>query len=420
MDNSILDVAVVGAGHAGLSISFYLKQNGNKHLVFEKSKIGNSWLTQRWDSFKLNTPNKMNLLPGVENNFNDPDGFWSAKEYVAFLESYVENFELPVLKNSKVLSVEKLNGSDHFLLVVSQSGNEKTYQSKNVVVASGCQNKKIVPGIASKISPQIKQMHASEYRSANLLPAGGVLVVGSAQSGVQIAEDLIDAGKQVFISTSKVARIPRRYRGKDIMDWLTLSGFMDHLKDEITDPQMFNMTQPQVSGVGPRGRTVSLQSLAKKGAVILGKMEKAEDDKVNFQPNAAEHVKFGDMFSQQVKNMVDEAINEFKMDAPPPEIDPADIPDEEASCASQETALNLKENNISSVIWATGFNGDFSYLKLPVFDSDGTLIHSNGISGIKGLYFLGFPWLRKRKSGVVLGIDDDAKFISEKLREELN
>jgi putative flavoprotein involved in K+ transport len=216
-----------------------------------------------------------------------------------------------------------------------------------------------------------------------------------------------------------VGRGPRRYRGKDIVDWLNLIGFNDHRPEDLPDTQMLKMKQPQISGVGPRGRTVSLQSLAKKGAVILGKMKNAYGDHVDFEPNAGNHVKFADAFSLKIKKMVDEFIDKSQMEAPLPEIDTADLPDENADCVSNDTSVDLKEHNITSIVWATGYNGDFSYLKLPVFNSDGTLKHNNGVSEIEGLFFLGFPWLRKRKSGIVLGIEEDAKFISEQLMMQL-
>jgi putative flavoprotein involved in K+ transport len=248
-----------------------------------------------------------------------------------------------------------------------------------------------------------------------LIPDGAVLVVGSAQSGMQIAEDLINRGRKVFISTSQVSRVPRRYRGKDIVDWLVLTGFYDIQTIDITDPRLLAMKQPQVSTVGLRGHTLSLQALARNGAVILGKTEAADAGTFFLQPDAAAHIKFADESSKKIKEMINEYIQKSNLYAPPPEEDPDDDPDETASCASSVTSINLKENNITSVIWTTGFVGDFSYLKLPVFDDSGILKHHNGISDIEGLYFLGFPWLRKRKSGIIMGIREDAELTAEKL-----
>lgn len=415
MNASVSDVIVVGAGHTGLSISYHLKKHNVDHIVFEKGKIGDSWHNQRWDSFKLNTPNKWNLFPGQESIFSDSEGLCSASEFVAFLEGYSAKFQLPVVENSEVISVESVPGSKEFSVHVSENGSVKNYRCKQVVVASGSQNKKNIPSFARNISPEIFQLHTSEYRNASSLPDGAVLVVGSAQSGIQIAEDLIYEGKKVFISTSKVGRVPRRYRGKDIVDWLIFTGFYDQHTTDVADPQILIMKQPQVSTVGVKGHTSSLQALAKNGAVILGKTENADAVTVFLKPDSASNVKFADESSMKVKEMIDQYIQKSQLYAPPPEVDVGDDPDETAACASDVTSFNLIENNITTIIWTTGFVGDFTYLKLPVFNDNGMLRHHNGISDINGLYFLGLPWLRKRKSGIILGIREDSEYIVEKL-----
>ena len=415
MNTTVPDIIVIGAGQAGLSISYQLKQLHLNHIVFEQSRIGDSWRNQRWDSFKLNTPNKLNLLPGQENVFSDAEGFCSAQEFSALLEEYSRKFQLPVVEDCKVLAVESISGSKDFSVSVSENGFVKYYRAKQIVVASGAQNKMNIPPFAENISPEIFQLHAGEYRNGSMLPEGAVLVVGSAQSGVQIAEDLINRDRKVFISTSQVARVPRRYRGKDIVDWFILTGFFDLRTIDVTDPQILLMKQPQTSSAGLRGHTSSLQALARNGAVILGKMENADAVTIFLQPNASAHVKFADEFSMKVKSMINEYIKKSEQYAPPPEKDYADEPDENAVCATVATSLDLKENNITSIIWTTGFTGDFSYLKLPVLDDNGKLKHVDGISDIEGLYFLGFPWLRKRKSGIILGIKEDAEFIADQL-----
>ena len=415
MNASVLDVIVIGAGHAGLSISYHLKKLHLDHIVFEQAEIGNSWRNQRWDSFKLNTPNKFNLLPGQENTFADAEGFSSASDFVCLLHDYSKKFDLPVIEKSRVLSVEYVSGSKYFSVCVSENGSAKYYFSKQVVIASGGQNIKNIPSFAKNISEEVLQLHTCEYRNASLLPEGAVLIVGSAQSGVQIAEDLIESGRRVFISTSQVARVPRRYRGKDIVDWLMLTGFNEVKTTDVTDPQILTMKQPQASGVGVRGHTVSLQSLARKGVVILGKIDNADADTLFIKPDAAANVKFADEFSRKMKVMIDEFVQKSGLKAPPAEIDIDDQPDETAECASGIASFGLQETNITSIIWTTGFLGDFSYLKLPVFNNYGILKHTEGISDIEGLYFLGIPWLRKRKSGIILGIKEDSEFIAKKL-----
>ena len=417
MNASANDVIVVGAGHAGLSISYHLKDLHLNHLVLEKGSIGDTWHNQRWDTFKLNTPNKWNLLPGQKNMFPDSEGFCSATEFAAFLEGYSSKFQLPVIENCEVVSVECAPGSKIFSVYVSENGTAKNYQCKQFVVASGAQNLKSIPSFFRNISPEIVQLHTSEYRNASLLPDGAILIIGSAQSGVQIAEDLITRDRKVFISTSQVPRVPRRYRGKDIVDWLVLSGFYDLQTIDVTDPLILKMKQPQVSTVGLHGHTLSLQGLARNGAVILGKTENTDGADILLQPNAVTNIRFADEFSKKIKLMIDDYIQKSQLYAPAPEEDPDDDPFESASFASHSISLNLKENNITSIIWATGFTGDFSYLKLPVFNGNGMPGHNKGISDIEGLYFLGLPWLRKRKSGIILGIEDDAIFIAKQILE---
>jgi putative flavoprotein involved in K+ transport len=415
MSSQALDVIVIGAGHAGLSISYHLKKHHLSHFVFEQGQKGNTWRKQRWDSFRLNTANKVNLLPGQENIFPDSEGYCSATEYVSLLEGYCKTFNLPVIENSRVISVERIKNSIGFSVQVKQNDAVRQFFAEQVVVASGGQNVKYIPSFANNVLSGIIQLHASEYKNAALLPPGAVLVVGSAQSGMQIAEDLISNGRKVYISTSMVGRVPRRYRGTDIVDWFNVTGFNHVLTSEITDPKILLTRQPQVSGVGTRGHTLSLQSLAQQGVVILGKIKNTDAANVFLEPDAAANVIFADNFSKKIKVMIDDFIDKFHVKTAAPEEDIADKPDVNASCASGVTTLSLQENNITSIIWTTGFVGDFSYLKLPVFQESGSIKHLNGISDVEGLYFIGVPWLRKRQSGIIPGIREDSEYIADKL-----
>lgn len=409
MNKSVLDAIVVGAGHAGICVSYYLAKQGVSHLVFEQGRIGETWRSLRWDSFKMNSANKLNLLPQQAAYFEDPDAFASAPEFALSLENYAKQVNLPVKEYCPVLSVHK--DEDCFRVTVSEDGNVMTYFSRQLVIASGGQNTIRIPDFAKNITKSIVQLHASEYKNANQLPDGNVLVVGSAQSGTQIAQDLLRSERKVFLSTAQVGRIPRRYRGKDIFDWLVQIGFYDICTDDVTDPSLLKRKNPQVSGAGERGKTSSLQSLARSGAMILGRADSAQSDTIFFQPNAPLYVKYADEFSLHVKRLIDEYIQKNSVSAPSPEIDLDDIPDEHASCASALTKLNLQEHAITSIIWTTGFSGDFSYLKLPVLNDENLPRHNNGVGTINGLYFIGLPWLRKRKSAIIMGISEDAEFI---------
>ncbi len=414
-ESHVTGVIIVGAGHAGLSASYYLKQYGVEHIVFEKGKVGESWRSQRWDSFKLNTPDKLNTLPGGDYEGKNPEGFCSAKELTLYYEGYASKFQLPVVEKTKVISVEKNN--DWFIVSVLQDDAVKQYQSMQVIIASGAANKKVIPSFASDISGDIQQLHTGEYRNASQLPQGAVLVTGGAQSGIQIAEDLADAGRKVYLSTSMVIRVPRNYRGRDIHDWLIDMKFFDVKKEQVPDPAMLAMKPPHLTGVGDKARTISLQSLAKKGVILVGKMESAKDKDLFFQLNAANHIKFADGFSAKVKGMIEEFINKTQLKALAATDDPDDAPDTNAGSASDIASLNCGKHGISSIIWATGFSSNFDYIKLPAIDDNGNAVHNNGIADIEGLYFIGLPWMRHRKSTILFGIKEDAAFISQQAYE---
>ena len=413
MTETLFDVIVVGAGYSGLAASYHLKEHCLNHIIFERGKIGESWRSQRWDSFRFNSTNKLNVLPGGDPDPENPDSFSSAPAFVSALEQYVKTNQLPVIENSKVISIEK--PGEVFVVSVSSNNEIKKYSCKQVLIASGAANEIKIPSLAKGISKDIMQLHTSEYKNADQLPGGTVLVVGSAQSGCQIAEDLLHARRKVYLSTSMVGRIPRWYRGRDIFYWVREAKFYDIKAEEIEDPKMLELRPPQVTGTGSGRDSMSLQSLSKKGTVILGKMKDANENKVFFQQDAAQHVKFADEFSQNVKKMVDDHIIENNLSAPPAHYDEADIPDVDANCASKIASLDLKENNINSIIWSTGFDHDHSYIKLPVFDEKGKLIHKDGIPEFPGIYFLGYPWLRTRKSPILFGIIEDVKFVVDKL-----
>ena len=413
MKEAILDVIVVGAGYSGLSASYHLKKYGLNHIVFERGKIGESWRSQRWDNFRFNSTNKLNVLPGENGEPENPDEFGTAPEFVSSLEQYVAKHKLPVLENSKVISVEK--PGEFFHVAVSFNNNIKGYSCRQVLIASGAANEIKIPSLAKKIPNEIKQLHTSEYRNADQLLDGAVLVVGGAQSGIQIAEDLLLYGRKVYLSTSMVGRIPRWYRGKDIFYWVKDTKLYDIKAEELEDPKLLDLKPPHVSGTGSGKDSLSLQSLAKKGAIILGKLDSADEHNVFFQPNAAMHVKFADEFSEKMKKVIDDFIIENKLSAPAAHYDEADVPDAEAGCVSSITSLNLQGNNINSIIWSTGFDVDLSYIKLPLFDNEGKLKHKDGIPTYPGLYFLGYPWLRSRKSPILFGIIEDVEFVVDKI-----
>jgi putative flavoprotein involved in K+ transport len=417
---TILDSVIVGAGQAGLGVSYFLQQNGSKHIVFEQGRIGESWLSMRWDSFKLNTPNFMNVLPNLPLDGVEPDGFCGTSDLVNYFQKYVDHFKLPVQTGTSVMSVDKVEKNGHFIVKTKNDSQlEKSVMCRSIVVASGILQMPKFPPIHLKIPSNVISLHSADYRNAAVLPQGAIVIVGSGQTGCQIAEDLLAAGRKVYLCTSKVGRVPRRYRGKDILEWWTDMKFFDVTFDSLEDKSMSRIAQPQVSGVGRYGHTVSLQYLAQQGAVILGRLIDIEDNTLILSDEAVAHIQFADNFSQMIKEGVDKYITQAGITPLPQEDDPADVPDPQAKCASRLLSLNLQDENVGSVIWATGFKGSFSWLNLPVLDSEGKPIHKRGISPVNGLYFIGFPWLNSRKSGIIYGIEDDAYYIANTIATQL-
>lgn len=403
---TILDVAVIGAGQAGLSTSYLLKKNNLNHIVFEKGQIGHCWTTQRWDSFVLNSPNQFNLLPDESIDSNDVEGFISGREYTERLQQYARVNQLPICENMEVISLEKDEANHYFNIRVRQNGNVKNWKSKQVVIASGALSHPSIPSLSSLLPKQILQLHSSEYRNPEQLPAGAVLIVGSATSGVQIAEDLLDAKRRVFLSTSAVARMPRRYRGKDIMDWLVKMQFFDKPVSQA-EPYEINMEAPLMSGVGEYGHTISLQSVHKQGATLLGYLDHIDKHLLTFKNNVSDNVQFGDNVSAEIKAGIDQFIMATGIPATTPESDEADLPD--TSILNENlVSLNCEEENISTIIWSTGFSCDWSWIKLPFKNDSGQPLHNNGTSPIPGLYFMGLPWQRNLKSSLIYGTAEDA------------
>ena len=404
----MLDLVIIGAGHAGLAASRCAAAGGLDHLVLERGKVGESWRSQRWDSFTLNTPNQMNGLPGSPYQGSEPDAFESRDAWVARLERYVAEQRLPVRTGTAVASVNR--DGDAFAVTTATD----RFMARNVIVASGTINAPKVPAVAAGLDPMIFRTTTGAYRRPADLPPGGVLVVGSAQSGVQIVEDLLGDGRAVYLSTGRVGRAPRRLRGRDTLVWLTETGWMEQRPIDLPDPAMVFWPQPMISGVGPLGHTVSLQSLAAGGATLLGHLDAVVGTRVRFAPDLPQHVGFGDEIARRTQQHIEEHIARAGLASSPSEPDPANEPVADPAGFTAIEELDLADRGIRSVVFATGFSADFSWLRLPGVDERGAPIHVNGRSPVPGLWFLGFPWLRTRKSGIVWGaVADSAAIIDE-------
>ena len=413
---SILGSVVVGAGQAGLAASHHLGRLGIEHVVLERTRIGATWLSQRWDAFALNTPGwRSHIQPAdQERQTEEDDAFLSAAGFAERLEAFAGRHGIAVTTGVEVTRVAPVGApAEGFIVSVRRADGEDELRTPTVVVASGILNVPLVPRIAAALPTGLPQLTAAGYRNAADLPAGAVLVVGSAQSGVQIAEDLVAAGRTVYLCTSSVGRMPRRYRGRDIFAWLGDAGFFDQLPGQLADPRMVSWPQPHVSGVGPLGHTVSLQSLAAQGVTLLGRATAVDGDRVLLEDTVGANIAFGDRISAEMKALVDRHIDAAGVAAPSAGMDPADAPHPDPAAVRSPGHLDLEAAGIGSVLWTTGFGGAFGYLPAAVVDERGVPIHDRGIAPVPGIYMLGFPWLTKRKSGIIPGVYEDAATIAE-------
>lgn len=399
-------VIVIGAGHAGLAVSAELAGRGIEHLVLERGSIGESWRSQRWDSFALNTPNELNRLPGdppLSAGDERAGGFDPLAEHLRRLERYAAGHGLPVRTGASVAAVRRATRGFR----VGLAGGEEL-EAAAVVVASGPMNVPVLPAFAASLPPGLARLHVAEYRQAGALPPGAVLVVGSAQSGVQVVEDLLGAGRAVYLCTSAVPRAPRRYRGRDIFEWLLVAGWWDATPESVPDPRMLTARNPVISGLGHHGHTVSLQALAAAGAVLLGRPREVVGGRILLEDTLGANVAFGDRTSGDLKAMVDRMVAARGIDASPPEDDPADRPHPDPSTLHSPAELDLEAAGISSVLFATGFTARPDFLPPEWLDDAGQPRHARGVGPVEGLFVVGWPWLTTRKSALILGAADDA------------
>ena len=305
-----IDTVIVGGGQAGLAISYYLKQQGREHLVLERaSAVANAWRNQRWDSFTLVTPNFQVRMPGAEYEGDDPYGFMSLAEVVEYFDNYVERFRLPVHCGVEVFSVEKFG--DRYVVRTS----EKNYAAENVVIATGLYQSSKIPPFSVEIPPSILQLHSMEYKNPSTLPEGAVLVVGTGQSGAQIAQELYQSGKKVYLSIGSAGRVPRRYRGKDINDWFTRIGMFDTKVDELKSAADKFHPHPQISGKNG-GQTLSLHQFARDGVILLGHVRDAREGQLILAPDLRETLAKVDQFEIDALKNIDDHISRAGLAAP--------------------------------------------------------------------------------------------------------
>lgn len=401
-----VDTLIIGGGQAGLALSELLLQKGRPHLVIEQAaQPAEAWRHHRWDSFTFVTPNWSIKMPGGAYDGPDPDGFMSRDEIVAYFEEYIKRHNLPIRYNVRATSVTKC---DERFQVETTAG---TFEAKNVVIATGTYQTPKIPACSKEIDPAIHQLHSDSYRNPGSLPAGAVFVAGTGQSGCQIAQELYQSGRKVYLSTGTTIRLPRRYRGKDMFRWLDMVHFFDQTVDQLESPRAKWEGNPTLSG-RDGGQTLNLHRFARDGVTLLGRIKGAAGDKLFFEPNLYENLEKIDKPETQILKMVDGLITRAGLDAPPETL-PEPLRD--GYTVPLITELNMQERGISTIIWAIGFAFDYAWVHFPVFDADGYPIQTRGVTAVPGLYFLGMHWLHTRKSAILLGVGEDAEHLADQL-----
>lgn len=398
-----IDTVVIGAGQAGLATSYCLKQHGHDHIVLEQAETTTPvWKHQRWDSFTMVTPNWSLRLPGATYDGSDPDGYMSKDEIVDYFDSYVDRNRLPVRTGTRVDHVRQRD--DGGFDIEASSG---AWQARNVVVATGYEQTPRIPSSAATISPEIVQLHSSAYRNPEQLPPGAVLIVGTAQSGCQIADELLASGREVLLSISNAGRAPRRYRGRDIFAWLFDLGFFDLPPDKMPGPPG-KFVAPHVSGKNG-GRTLNLHLFARDGVRLLGHVVAASGTTLHLAPDLHECLARADGFAAQARKMIDGYIAARGLDAPEEAI-------EEPRDGFEQPVieqLDLAAEGVSAIVWATGFAHDYGFVDLPITNANGDPVQERGISAIPGLAFVGMPWMPSLRSILLAGVGDTATHVAD-------
>jgi putative flavoprotein involved in K+ transport len=396
-------VVVIGAGQAGLAASHCLRARRIDHLVLEKHRVGYEWRQRRWDSFCLVTPNWQCQLPGFPYAGPDPMGFMGRAEIVRYLEDYARSFDAPVREGVEVTSLRAAEGGG-FGLATSAG----TWHADAVVIATGGYHRPTIPRLAERLPPRITQLHSSQYRSPPALPDGAVLVVGSGQSGCQIAEDLHLAGRRVHLSVGGAPRTARRYRGKDVVEWLDRMGHYrlpvdEHpLKERVRDKANHYVTGRD------GGRDIDLRQRAQEGMVLHGRLAEVAEDALHFAPDLRQNLDQADAVADNIKTSIDRFIAAEGIEAP---TEPRYVPVWQPP--GEEPPLPLEA--ISAVVWSTGFTRDYRWVELPAFDGRGYPCHQRGVSAVEGLYFLGLPWMYTWGSGRFCGVGADAAHLVDQI-----
>jgi putative flavoprotein involved in K+ transport len=397
--NSHHAVAVIGGGQAGLSMSWHLRQRAIDHVVLERDRVGHEWRDRRWDSFCLVTPNWQCALPGYDYDGDDPDGFMPGSDVVGFLEKYAAGFDPPLAEG---VEVTRLRRGNHFELVTTAG----TVTADQVVVATGPYHQPAVPRMAERLPAGVVQLHSSQYRNPAQLPDGPVLVVGTGQSGCQIAEDLLLAGREVHLAVGSAPRAARRYRGRDTLAWLDEMGHYAKGIDEFADADEVRLRANHYMTGRDGGRDIDLRAFARRGMRLYGHLTGVDGGRLRFADDLAANLDHADAVADGIKDAIDRYIDSTGIVAPP---------EARYTPVWQPPGHTEELTGVAAVIWSTGFHRDHRWIEVPVFDGRGYPTHERGVTSCPGLYFLGLPWQYTWGSGRFAGVARDAAYLADRI-----
>jgi putative flavoprotein involved in K+ transport len=401
---------VIGGGHAGLAASCFLSERSIDHVVLERGEVANSWRRERWDSLRLLTPNWQSRLPGLRYEGPDPDGYMTVPEVIEFIEHFAKVSGAPVRTGVNVTEVRPAGDGYH----VATSQGE--FHCRTVIIASGACNRPSVPPLREAVPASVEQLTTFGYRHPGQLPDGGVLVVGASATGVQLAAELRRSGRPVTLSVGEHVRLPRTYRGRDVLWWMDASGVWDQRYDEVEDlTRARRLPSPQLVGT-PERTTLDLNALASMGVELVGRWAAVRDGRALFSGGLRNVFSLADLKMERLLGTFDEWATAEGHDA---EVGPVERFPATRVPESARLQLDLGSGEIAAVVWATGFRPDYGWLDVPVVDAKGQLKHEGGVVESPGLYALGLPVLRRRKSTFICGIEDDAREVIDHLARYL-
>ncbi len=399
MTDRRIDTVVVGAGHSGLAMSHTLAARGIDHVILERGEVAHSWRTERWDSLTLLTPNWQSRLPGHAYDGDDPDGFMAVPEVIDFITGYAGTISAPLETATTVTAVSPTG--DGYRVKTDQGA----WKCRALVLASGACNRPSVPAFSRAVPASVDQFTPMSYRNPDQLAPGGVLVVGASATGLQLAYEIQRSGRQVTLAVGEHVRMPRLYRGRDIQWWMDASGLLDERYDEVDDiVRARNLPSPQLVGT-PTRITLDLNALTDIGVRLVGRIAGVNGDRAQLSGSLRNVCNLADLKLGRLLDTFDEWAVDNGIDA---EVDPPERPARTRVEDSPPLALGLG-SEICSIVWATGYRPDFSWLDLPVMDPRGRFRHDGGVADLPGVYLLGMPFLRRRKSSFIHGAEDDAR-----------